>query len=428
MLIAINPLSIDNIEHTTLLRALLDSNKARIYWAKNLMFKVFSQEKYHHIELTNDMILAPSEDGRVAYRVIAKHFLGEGTNGLVYAVECTLSFTDTHSAEYSQRNMQVVKISTFPNYCSLSQVEQRCNREYFFSKKTTHLGAERPLIEKDQTTNEYKSFMVMNRVLGVELFDIIVLLDSRVVNSSFLMRLTIELLAAYKAQVLDRGIVFHADIKPENIMVDVGLNPSNLNRLAEPGFVPERLDIKIIDYAACRKKGEVLDRETGTMRYMAPEIRQIWSPYTILDEKPDIYSLGICIALIWFRSSRLESPASESYREEIEFIRDQFYLPEKTSLPIDKLVAIHHVILGMMKSAPLERWFLWQAIRAINAITEMTVSPPEPVSIIVSSHQTVGFFTTLNKRQPLPEAAENDAVIENATESAHENPMKRGRS
>ena len=427
MLIAINPLLLDKSEHKILLRTLLDSNKARVHWAKNVMFKVFSQEKHHLIELTNDMILAPSEDGRLAYRVIAKHLLGEGSNGSVYAVECTLSFTDTHSAEYSQCNMLVVKISTFPNYCSLSQVEKSCNREYFFSKKTTHLGTESPLIEKDQKSNQYKSFMVMNRVLGVELFDIIDLLNSRVVNSSFLMRLTIELLAAYKAQVLDRGIMLHADIKPENIMVDVGLNQSNLDRLVEPGFAPERLDIKIIDYAGCRSKGDVLLRETGTMQYMAPEISQIWSPFTILDEKPDIYSLGICIRAIWFRSSRLESPASEHYPEEIEAIRNRFYRPEKTSLPIEKLVAIHHVILGMMKRVPLERWFLWQAIRAINEITEMTVSPLEPASTIVSSHQTVGFFTTLNKRQPLPEAAENDAVLENATESDHENPMKRGR-
>jgi serine/threonine protein kinase len=69
---------------------------------------------------------------------------------------------------------------------------------------------------------------------------------------------------------MHRRGVFHADLKPNNIMLsDVG-------------------DVKIIDYGLAWIKGEPKERVQGTPEYMAPE----QSKNTKVNERTDIYNLG----------------------------------------------------------------------------------------------------------------------------------------
>jgi serine/threonine protein kinase len=69
---------------------------------------------------------------------------------------------------------------------------------------------------------------------------------------------------------MHRRNVFHADLKPNNIM---------LSRAGE---------VKIIDYGLAWIKGEAKDRVQGTPEYMAPETHK----RKMVNERTDIYNLG----------------------------------------------------------------------------------------------------------------------------------------
>lgn len=64
--------------------------------------------------------------------------------------------------------------------------------------------------------------------------------------------------------------VYHADLKPNNIMLGRGTNA------------------KIIDYGLAWIRGEPKDRIQGTKEYMAPETAQ----HKLVNERTDIYNLG----------------------------------------------------------------------------------------------------------------------------------------
>ena len=64
--------------------------------------------------------------------------------------------------------------------------------------------------------------------------------------------------------------VYHADLKPNNIMLGRGTNA------------------KIIDYGLAWIKGEPKDRVQGTPEYLAPETAQ----HKLVNERTDIYNLG----------------------------------------------------------------------------------------------------------------------------------------
>lgn len=75
--------------------------------------------------------------------------------------------------------------------------------------------------------------------------------------------------AAGLAHMHRRG-VFHADLKPNNILYG------------------KRGEVKIIDYGLAWVKGEPKDRVQGTPEYMAPETAKS----KVIDERTDIYNLG----------------------------------------------------------------------------------------------------------------------------------------
>jgi eukaryotic-like serine/threonine-protein kinase len=69
---------------------------------------------------------------------------------------------------------------------------------------------------------------------------------------------------------MHRRNIYHADLKPNNIM------------LSKTG------EVKIIDYGLAWIKGEVKDRVQGTPEYMAPETHK----HKMVNERTDIYNFG----------------------------------------------------------------------------------------------------------------------------------------
>ncbi len=83
---------------------------------------------------------------------------------------------------------------------------------------------------------------------------------------------------------MHRRGVFHADLKPNNIMLG------------------KRGEVKIIDYGLAWIKGETKDRVQGTPEYMAPETAKS----KIVNEKTEIYNLGATL----YRLVTLKLPPS----------------------------------------------------------------------------------------------------------------------
>jgi serine/threonine protein kinase len=74
------------------------------------------------------------------------------------------------------------------------------------------------------------------------------------------------------AHMHDRGVV-HADLKPENLILDRGA------------------DVKVIDFGVAWVVGESKDRVQGTPAYMAPET----ALHKLVNERTDIFNLGATV-------------------------------------------------------------------------------------------------------------------------------------
>jgi eukaryotic-like serine/threonine-protein kinase len=89
--------------------------------------------------------------------------------------------------------------------------------------------------------------------------------------------------AAGLAHMHRRG-VFHADLKPNNILYG------------------KRGEVKVIDYGLAWVRGESKDRVQGTPEYMAPETVK----HKVINERTDIYNLGATM----YRITTLKLPPS----------------------------------------------------------------------------------------------------------------------
>ena len=89
---------------------------------------------------------------------------------------------------------------------------------------------------------------------------------------------------------MHRRGVFHADLKPNNIMIG------------------KRGEVKIIDYGLAWIRGEKKERVQGTPEYMAPETVK----HKVVSERSDIYNLGATM----YRVLTLKLPPSQMPTEE----------------------------------------------------------------------------------------------------------------
>lgn len=381
MFVVINPLILEEVSHKVLLRTLLTSNKLCLYWGRDQTFLLLYEGAIYEVKLTHSIVLGnPVEDG-FTYRVISNDQLADGSYSAVHPVECTLSISDEHRIEYSQQNMLVVKIQTFPLGYSLPHIKGFGLREYHFANMTKHLRMEPPKLGLN-AQRQYLSFLCMNLISGVELFDIISAHCRYHINSDLLMEITLATLTAYQEQVLDCGIMMHLDVKPENILVDLGLSKTTLSTVAHPDFSPEKLVVRFIDYTFCLLPNGRLGEPKGTRKYMAPEIKALEQSTMFTDEKPDIYSLGVSLMALWFKDKQVPFQDSPDCSEMLDKLYNSLYAKETFSFSKEKLIAIHDVISRMTEEEPLERWSLNQAIEGFRSIAEMRIAMDEAIPSI----------------------------------------------
>lgn len=219
------------------------------------------------------------EVGQAVVHFVGK-VLGEGGDGTVVydLAQTNLVDSDLKFQQAGYRQPQVLKVQQGSR---LTYAEQ----EYQHSQRAKHLAMQKPLIAANR-----QSFLVMNKIPGRELFDIISedYGRQRVLTIPQRMELSYKILEAMKTQVYDKGLIHH-DIKPENIMVDLG----------------PPMAVNIIDYGFSSEQTlhPIRGSKRGTPPYSPLELCRKSSPY-VDSTKTDSFSIGRVLVDIWGRRDK----------------------------------------------------------------------------------------------------------------------------
>jgi len=380
MIRMISPVYLDDPQDMALLRALINSNKLCQKWEKGRLFSVPDildpmTQKPQKIQLTHDIMLSSPINGNLSFHVIANTVLGEGGFGSVSPVELTLSFLDETTIDYSNQ-MRVAKIQSqrYSNVNEMNKIINNFRHEFFMTKQLKHLNADgdEPII--NSANGSVKFSMVIDRLDGLDLYDLMDVMyqcDSKP-SSQFRMILTIAIIEAFKDQIV-ANYILHADVKPENIMIDMGLTKLRVQRGIPEDFCPDYVKAFFIDVATSRKYGVRIDKRCGlsiTPRYCAPELLPPRTLEQFFNEKHDMYSLGIILNEIWgFGEAPILPKDHKYYSILIDDIHKSCFEGED-SFSKEMLEQIYNVIINMTYENFNARWSIQKTLEAFAEIQQ----------------------------------------------------------
>ncbi len=378
----INPLDLDSTEKK-LLHELLTKHPSHPIWLTQTKY-IIGQDT---VELTHGVTPSPknSEPAIKKYRVFSTRILYAATQAsretqLLFILG-ELCFLEGELMDYDAlEESLIIKIQRFVTHKSkTNEIIDRITHEYRNSLMLEHLGMEIPLIQvkvnHKTDLSLIESALVMKKVPGIELYDFI---DAFHKTSIYLpcttrMQLTLALLDAFKTQIYKSGL-FHGDLKPENIILDMGIGDHVLPR--NPSDTIATMQLKIIDVAGAQRYGKPIKYVSVSPYYIAPEMSMKayietknggeYSP--VLDEKPDIYALGQIMALIWnwgFGSIPMEN---ETFQDEFIQFYQYFFSNDPSWFTVDCLWAIYQVISEAMNPDPTRRSSLDDIISKMDCI------------------------------------------------------------
>lgn len=144
--------------------------------------------------------------------------------------------------------------------------------------------------------------------------------------------------------------VLHRDIKPANVL---------MNRYGQPRLADFNISFQSMDESSSAE-----DRFGGTLAYMAPEHLEAFSPTSpstaeVVDERSDVYSLGIVLGELLEGRSPLESPPRCDNR--LQFLERMIAVRSVASSPIatgpgDAAKAFSYTIAKCLDPAPAKRY------------------------------------------------------------------------
>lgn len=349
------------IKHQVLLIDFLKDqiNQGIQYWPAG---SVYHLQDELSIRFSHNIIARKRKNGKGYHfeEVSNKHALAEGEFGRVYKIKGRLVINSqelTYKKTKKDGSSRIVKWMT-EQYSTCDEVM----KEYFITARAGHLGIKFPVISHD------KIFLVMNKASGQNLGTV---LDDYIfqLTDSQKLKLT-ELLLLALADINQKGI-FHSDIKPENIMVDLQIpNPSQ----------PDQYTFKVtlIDFGLSYLEQNLqLDSIIGgTPAFVAPEL---FSNEQIATAKADIYSMARVIALLWgvsfddymglrfYYASRISM--SKSTLLSIQ-LKDLFSNTDR-SFPIKHQRVIRQLLEGMLESNPGARLTIAEAIELFKLTSDI---------------------------------------------------------
>lgn len=338
--------------------------------------------------------------GESRYEVISnKAPKGAGSYGTVTRVQRTLAFYE-HKAPYQVKLLEqshdnaysalfvdevrlrakkvgkdgerrVVKKQMHGGKNSLSI--DALHEEIRLTEKAGYLHIKKPTLIKDNQTNQWVSYTIMDEVSGKNLEQIFIEEDAGLISLSVEQRLLLShaLLRALKEQVSAKGLV-HRDIKPDNIMVSFG-----------PPLV-----VKILDFGISIEANQPDGIVAGNPRFIAPEAsRKDWNGAT----KADVYSMAGVIAMLWHvpLNTYLDAKIDYPYLDAKGQLQGIF----GTIVGIEPSVksAIHHTLIGMLTQDPKQRFSIDEAIKRFPSenkpyrfVFETRDAPPVPSSSYIN--------------------------------------------
>jgi len=354
----INPLLIDDVTETELLLTLMDSNKLRVVWTKNTDYFIQDEK----IRLTNTLLIKDILNDHICFRVIGNESLGVGKFGDVYPiVTCTVSLTGLNTRI---DNILVVKIQKHTSHNDNPLVD--LHNEYAKSRLVAHLAIEKPIIWKESKHVDH-SFLVMKKIQGVTLDYLLKHQPS--LSSIIRLQITHAVLNAFKQQIVDKNLV-HRDIKPKNIMINIGLDEATIRHRFDADLILPCCEIYFIDFGFAQYRDEDRHLLCGSLWYQAPE----GNSTVFHDERLDVFSVGRVLQMLWGFDSQIITKNGL-----IHNVYTSFFSKENHFFSKQALIDITQTLINMTQDNFTQRWYLNDVITSFYVL-ELVMKHPNMFS------------------------------------------------
>tara|TARA_R110000868_G_scaffold58131_7_gene179587 strand:- start:3588 stop:5231 length:1644 start_codon:yes stop_codon:yes gene_type:complete len=300
-------------------RVVTDENEAylRLLFQSEYVGKIFSPGRYELVKLSNDddasrpicvlfnetLIVRRDAYEHIVVDVIDKKLLGKGTFCHARGYHGSLKLRGERLVFESDEQKHAALFSTI----QLHRTEEMVRSNVALLKRLPYFGSRAAFFDSKTKV----AIMTMGRQRGIELFSLIVCdklsidfskgrissvtythaiqkfrggLRKLTVDDSF----TITIALLRQLQYLHQHGVVHRDIKPENVLV-------------EYSATKKRWSVRIIDLNLSRLSEVNDQRACGTPNYLPSE-----AITGVLDERSDIFSTALVIAMLWRDSNQFK--------------------------------------------------------------------------------------------------------------------------
>ncbi len=301
------------------------------------------------IKLTHTIVKRKRENQVNAFRYdVIDHgdLIGEGGFSHVFKIAGTFKpeENELHLHTNKKRAVKVINHQTTQIDVALKELINEIDA----TRAVGELHIKDPAYFYPNTRDEFYSYVVMRRKEGL-LFDLISNErdpDSGVAPLTTPERLQLTLNTLRALRKVHAAGVIHRDIKLENMFFD---------RTTK--------EVTYIDYGLSKSKNDQQTGCVGTQGYIPPESYR----REVMDEKSDIYSLGIALSIIWGGMPQSDTSSSEITKYEKPDFKDLFRYV-KTGLYNDEQHAVEALIKSMASEDRNKRPSLEEAIQSAKKL------------------------------------------------------------
>ena len=285
-----------------------------------------------------------------------KEILGKGAMGAVYLAQ------KVERGVINEYALKVLHPVTNQNESQVREVLERFLREAETASKLTHPNILK-IIDYGLAEDQLQPYIVMELVKGRSLRDYI----NGNITINFLEKIRIIRQVAEALYVIHSHKIYHRDVKPENIMIDVDLN------------------VKVTDFGFVRLPNSELTQTlkvVGTPFYMAPEA------YTSsrVDERADIFSLGVVAYELLLDQKPFMANSFPHLRKAIQGEKPLGPRKIDPSFPIE----LQDMLAGALKKDPDTRYrSAKEIVTELDEYLQRISKPPETTIVNISDDDLI---------------------------------------
>lgn len=346
------------------------------------------------IKLTHTIVKRKREKHHDAFRYdVVDHgnMIGDGGFSHVFPVAGTFK-PEENTVTLHHNKKRVVKVIRHPTSNIESELKDLIN-EIDTTRAVGELHVKDPAYFHPVDKNEFYSYVVMRRKEGL-LFDLISNErdpESGVAALTTPERLQLTLNTLRSLRKVHAAGVIHRDIKLENMFFD-----------------RHSKEVTYIDYGLSKTKNDAHNGCVGTQGFIPPEAYR----KEVMDEKSDIYSLGIALSIVWGGMPQSEGSSSRITRYEKPNFKDLFrYI--KPGLQNEELNAVETLIKSMTAENRNDRPTLDEAIQSAKKLCANYILLHRSKNGSFS-HAKIGLFHKRN----------NNGVNERPTHAKHDQKVR----